>query len=85
MSKNARVEFFWSEKGPMSRIIVELPMEPTDPSLSKTEGYRKISDEIVKLLVEYDDEIEKRAKQREDEDDVYQFCNPDPVETKDDE
>ena len=59
MSKNVRVEMFWSKKGlPMARIIVELPMEPTDPSLSKTEGYRKISDEIVKLLAEYD---EKRA------------------------
>ena len=65
MSKNARVEMFWSEKGlPMARIIVELPMEPTDPSLSKTEGYRKISDEIVKLLAEYD---EKRAMNKEED------------------
>ena len=59
MTKNIRAEVFWSEKGlPMSRIIVELPMEPIDTSLSKAEGYRKISDEIVRLLAEYD---EKRA------------------------
>ena len=55
---NARVEMFWKKGLPMARIIVELAMEPTDPALSKEEGYRKISDEIVRLLAEYD---EKRA------------------------
>ena len=64
MTKNAKVEYVWTKGQPMARIIVELPMEPIDPSLSKEEGYRKISDEIVRLLAEYD---EKRAKQRAEE------------------
>ena len=60
MSENIKVEMFTNPKSfqPMARIIVELPMEITDPTLSKTEGYKKLSDEIVRLLAEYD---EKRA------------------------
>jgi len=57
MSKNIKVEMFTDPQSfqPMVRIITELPMEITAPTLSKTEGYRKISDEIVKLLAEYDE------------------------------
>ena len=60
MSENIKIEMFTDPQSfqPMARIITELPMEPTDPTLSKEEGYRKISDEIVRLLAEYD---EKRA------------------------
>lgn len=60
MSKNIKVEMFTDPQSfrPMVRIITELPMEISDEALSKTEGYRKISDEIAKLLTEYD---EKRA------------------------
>ena len=64
MTKDIRVEMFWSKGQPIARIIVELPMEPIDSSLSKTEGYRKISDEIVRLLVEYD---EKRREHKEED------------------
>lgn len=62
MTKNIKVEMITDPHPqsfqPMVRIIIELPMEITDPTLSKEEGYRKISDEIAKLLAEYD---EKRA------------------------
>ena len=58
MSKNIKIERFSEPQSfqPMVRIITELPMEITDPSLSKTEGYRKISDEIAKLLAEYEED-----------------------------
>ena len=59
MSKNIKIERFTHPQSfqPMSRIIIELPMEITDPSVDATAGYKKLGEEITRLLTEYKKEF----------------------------